>query len=60
MFFALSLFPSISVTSTISGIGEWSSPFITEFLPVIYIAGGLAVLAFGVRFVFGKLHDANK
>jgi len=52
----LSLFPTISVTTTIAEAGTWSSAWITEFLPVLYIAAGLAVFAFGVRWVFGKLH----
>lgn len=56
MIFTLGLFPTISATTTISEMSAWSSPFITEFLPVIYIVGGLAVFAFGVRWVFGKLH----
>jgi len=59
MFFALSLFPTVSPTTTISEMGAWSAPWITEFLPVIYIVGGLAVFGFIVRWVFGKLHGTH-
>jgi hypothetical protein len=53
MFFALSLFPAISATDTIDGVGAWSLPWITEFLPVIYIAVGIALVGAAVGWALG-------
>ena len=54
---SLALFPTISVSTTIAEAGVWSTAWIGEFLPVFYIAIGLAVFAFAAKWVFGKLHS---
>jgi len=37
-----------NATTTIAGIGDFSGPFFTEYLPIIYVVLGLTAAAMGV------------
>jgi len=53
----LGIFPTISVTTTLAGISDWSSPLITEFMPIVYIAIGVGVVGLAIRWAIGKFSN---
>lgn len=49
----LSLFTLPNASTTLAGIGEYSTPIITDFLPFIYVIVGITLAILIVKWLVG-------
>lgn len=48
-----------SATYTLSAIGEWTVPILSDFKPVLFLLVGIPVAFFFVKFLWGILTGAS-
>jgi len=58
MMFGL-LFTLPDASTTMNGLGDYSKPVVTDFLPVIYVIGGIVLGLLITRFIIGMLQNSH-